>query len=175
MEILEKISYFVIPTILTLVALVILFGKKSYFDSFLTGAKNGIKSAVSLLPTMCALIVAVSMFTASGACKIISDFLSPAFDFIGIPKEIFPLILTRPISGSASLATYGEILSTYGPDSFPSLCASVILASTDTFIYVICVYFSMTKITKTRHAMPIALFVSVFSIFLSCILCRLFF
>lgn len=175
MEILEKISYFVIPTILTLVALVIFFGKKNYFDSFLNGAKSGIKSAISLLPTMCALIVAVSMFTASGACLTISNFLSPVFDLIGIPKEIFPLILTRPISGSASLATYGEIMSTYGPDSFPSLCASVLIASTDTVIYVICVYFSVSKITKTRHALPIALFVSVVSIFLSCILCRLFF
>lgn len=175
MEMLEKISYFVIPTILTFVALIILFGKGDYFDSFLKGAKNGIKSAVSLLPTMCALIVGVSMFTASGACEIISNWLSPAFDFIGIPEEIFPLILTRPISGSASLATYGEIMSTYGPDSFPALCASILIASTDTVIYVICVYFSMSKIKKTRHAFPVAIFVSVFSIFLSCILCRLFF
>lgn len=175
MEIFEKISYFVIPTILTIVAIIILFGKKDYFESFLRGAKGGMKSAVSLLPTMCALIVGVSMFTASGACEIISTWLSPFFDFIGVPKEIFPLILTRPISGSASLATYGEIMSTYGPDSFPSLCASILIASTDTVIYVICVYFSTSKITKTRHALPVALFVSVFSIFLSCILSRIFF
>ncbi|MBQ7907548.1 MAG: spore maturation protein [Clostridia bacterium] len=175
MEILEKISYYILPFILLSVALIILFGKKDYFDSFLRGAAGGAKSAVGLLPTLCALIVGVSMLTASGAGELICQLISPLFDKIGIPKEIFPLLLTRPISGSASLATFGELLSQTGADSFPALCASLIMASSDTFIYVICVYFSQVKIRKTRHALPVAVFVSCLAVFLSCILCRLFY
>ncbi|MBQ8840183.1 MAG: spore maturation protein [Clostridia bacterium] len=176
MQIVEKSSFFVIPFILFVVGVIILFGrKKDYFDSFLTGAKNGATSAVSLLPTMCALIVGVSMFTGSGIGDFISEGLSPFFDRIGVPSEILPLILTRPISGSASLASLGEILSRYGADSYPALCASVIVASTDTVVYVISIYFAKSKLKKTRYALPIALFISVFSVFLSCILVRAFF
>ncbi len=176
MEIVERASFLVLPLILLVASFIILFNrKKDYFGSFLKGASEGALGAVKLLPTMCALIVGVSMFTGSGIGDFIADKLSPFFDKIGVPSEIFPLILTRPISGSASLATFGEILSTYGPDSFPSLCASIIMASTDTVIYVICIYFSSSQIKHTRFALPIALFISVLSVFLSCILARLFF
>ncbi|MBQ4584694.1 MAG: spore maturation protein [Clostridia bacterium] len=176
MEIVEKFSFLVLPLILLVASFIILLGKKKdYFSSFLKGATDGATSAVKLLPTMCALIVGVSMFTGSGISDFIAHILSPFFDKIGVPSEIFPLILTRPISGSASLATFGEILSSNGPDSYASLCASIIMASTDTVIYVICIYFSASRIKHTRHALPIALFISILSIFLSCILARLFF
>lgn len=174
MEIVRKISLFVLPCVVFLVALIILFGKKNYFSSFLTGAKSGFKGSISLLPSMCALIVSVSMFISSGAEKIISSFLSPLFDKIGVPSALFPLILLRPFSGSASIATYEEIISLYGADSFVGVCASVIMASSDTVIYVICMYFSTTKIRKTRHALPIALFISIFCVFLSCVVSRIF-
>ncbi len=174
MEIVRKISLFVLPLIVFLVALIVLLGRKNYFSSFLKGAKAGIRGATSLLPSMCALIVSVSMFVSSGAEKIISSFLSPFFDFIGVPSELFSLILLRPFSGSASLATFDEIITRYGVDSLVGICASVIMASSDTVIYVICMYFSTTKIRKTRHAMPIALFVSFFCVFLSCIISRVF-
>ncbi len=175
MEIFEKASAYVIPVLLLCVSLIVLFGKKDYFSSFLDGAKEGAKSSLGLLPTMCALIVGVSMLSASGASSFLASLLSPVLEFLGIPSEIFTLILTRPLSGSASIATFTDILNTLGPDSFGALCASVILASSDTVVYVICVYFSGSGIKKTRYALPVALFVSLFCVFLSCILCRVFF
>lgn len=175
MEIFERVSAYVIPTLILCVALIVLFGKGDYFSSFLDGAREGVKSSFSLLPTMCALIVGVSMLSASGASELIAGVLRPLLDLLGVPSEIFTLILTRPLSGSASIATFTDILNTLGPDSFGALCASVILASSDTVIYVICVYFSGSGIRKTRYALPVALFVSLFCVFLSCILCRVFF
>ena len=175
MEKIEFISSLAMPLIVFLVALIILFGKRDYFSSFIGGAKEGCKSAFSLFPTMCALIVAVSMFTSSGACDLIVEALAPFFSKIGLPSEIFPLILTRPISGSASMATFEEIMSKTGADSFASLCASIIMASSDTVVYVICVYFSTVPIKKTKYALPVAFFVSLFAIFFSTILCRIFF
>lgn len=175
MEILESISAYVIPLIVLGVGIIILFSKKDRFSSFLNGAKEGAKASINLFPTMCALIVGVSMLSASGAPLVLSKLLAPVFSLVGIPEDIFILILTRPISGSASIATFREILEKCGPDSFSALCASIIMASSDTVIYVICIYFSGSGIKKTRYALPVCLLVSVFCIFLSCIICRLFF
>ncbi len=174
MEIVRKISFFVLPSVVVLVALIILFGKKNYFSSFIRGAKNGIKSSFALLPSMCALIISVSMFISSGAERMISALLAPFFDKIGVPSALFSLIILRPFSGSASLAYFENLISKYSPDSFIGICASVIMASSDTVIYVICTYFSTTKITKTRHALPIALFVSFLCVFVSCFVSRIF-
>ena len=175
MEIIKAISSYIIPTVLVVASLIILFSKKDYFSAFLDGALGGAKSAVSLLPTMCALIVGVSMLSASGITDYLARLLKPVFSLVGIPSEIITLILTRPISGSASLATFTEIIKSCGADSIAGLCASVIMASSDTVIYVISVYFSTSKIRKTRHALPIALFISIFCVFLSCIVCNLIF
>ncbi len=175
MEIVNKLSYFILPTIIVLVALIILLGKKDYFSCFLKGAEKGAISAFKLLPTMCALIVGVNMLFASGATEILTRLFSPFLSFIGIPSDILPLILTRPLSFGASLASFTDIIDRCGVDSFPALCASVIMASTDTVFYVACVYFSGSNIKKTRYFIPVAVFVSFFSVILACILCRLFF
>ncbi|MBR2024818.1 MAG: spore maturation protein, partial [Clostridia bacterium] len=132
-------------------------------------------SSINLLPSMCALIIGVNMLCASGLTDYLTKLLAPIFDKIGVPSEIFPLIIVRPLSFGASLATFNDIIERCGVDSFPSVCASIILASTDTVFYVACVYFADTKIKKTRYFLPVALFVSLFSIFLSCILARTFF
>jgi spore maturation protein B len=114
------------------------------------------------------------MLTSSGLCDYLCQLLAPAFKLLGIPVEIFPLILLRPFSGSASIATYKEIMTKYGPDSFASICASIIMASSDTFVYVICMYFSLSKIKKTRYALPVCAFISLLCVFLSTVISRLF-
>ena len=174
MEIVKKISLFVLPCVVILLAFIILFGKKNYFASFLRGAKSGITSSFNVLPTMCALIVSISMFLSSGVEPVITEALLPVLGFLGIPAEIFPLILLRPFSGSASLATFEGILEKYGADSLAGLSASIIMASSDTVIYVICIYFSTVKIRKTRHALPISLLVTAFCILLSVFVSRVF-
>ncbi len=166
---------YILPFIVFLVCLIILFSKKDYFSCFLRGAKNGLNGAINLLPSMCALIIGVNMLLASGATDFLTKLLAPLFDRLGVPGDIFPLIITRPLSFGASLATFTDIVSRCGVDSFPAICASIIMSSTDTVFYVSCVYFSTSEIKKTRYFLPVALFVTVISIFLSCILARIFF
>lgn len=170
----EFISSLIIPVIVTAAGLVMLSGTK-YFDSFICGAKNGLKTAVGLLPTLAALVVAVSMLNASGAVDFVSSLISPAVSAIGVPEELLPLLLTRPVSGSASTAVFSSLLEKYGADSFSALCASVIMGSSDTMIYVITVYFSAAGVKKSRYAFACAAAVMLFCIFFSCLLCRLFF
>ncbi len=171
----DIISSLPMPLILAAVGMILLFGKKDRFDSFLVGARQGLETAVQLLPTLCALIVGVSMLTASGAVELLSYLLSPLFNAVGVPADILPLLLTRPFSGSASTASFVELLERVGADSFPALCASVIFATSDTMVYIISVYFSSVGIKRSRAALPIATAVMLFCIFFSCFLCRVWF
>ena len=171
----DIISALPMPLILAIVGLILLFGKKDRFDSFLSGARQGLQTAVQLLPTLCALIVGVSMLNASGAVEMLSYLLTPLVNAVGIPAAFLPLLLTRPFSGSASTASFVELLERVGADSFAGLCASVIFATSDTMVYIISVYFSSVGIKRSGSALPIATAVMLFCIFFSCFLCRLWF
>ena len=168
------ISSFALPVIITVFSLILLKTKNGH-DAFFKGAMDGIKSSFSIMPSICLLVIGIRMLTASGALDILSKILDPVFVFLKIPVGLLPLVLTRPLSSAASVAAYEDIISKFGIDSFEALCGAVIMGSTDTAIYVISVYFSTVKIRKTRHALPCALIVSVFSVFLACAVCRLFF
>ena len=172
---LETISALAMPLVAVLVGLIMMIGKKDYFAAFTRGAMEGLKTAVRLLPTLCALLTAISLLNASGAVEMIAGWLAPAAGAIGVPQELLPLLLTRPFSGSASTAAFTDLLSRVGPDSFAGLCASVIFGSSDTVVYVITVYCSSVGIRRTRWAFPCAFAVMLFCIFFSCFLCRIWF
>ena len=177
----ENIAAWVIPFVILLAALPMLSRKKDYFAAFVKGAENGLRSAVRLLPVMIALMTALSMLRASGALSWLSTALSHPASVLGIPAEILPLLITRPVSGSASTAAYAALLEQYGPDSFPALCASVLMGSSDTMIYILSVYFSATAISPgggvrhTRHAFPATIFLMIAMVFIACFVSRLFF
>lgn len=171
----DFISSLILPAIILFAAFMMFFGKKDYFGAFCSGAKCGLSTSVKLLPSLCAIMVALRMFSVSGAVDLFTDLLSPIGEKIGVPSEIFPLLITRPVSGSASNGAFAELIENFGPDSFPSLCAAILMGSSDTMIYVIAVYFSGVGVQKTRHAFPVAATVMIFCIFFSCFICRLFF
>ncbi len=171
----ETLSTLAMPLVVVAVGLLFLFGKRNYFDAFLKGAEEGLRTAVHLLPTLTALVVAISMLNASGFVELLSGALSPFAQCIGIPSELLPLLLTRPFSGSASTAAYNALLSRVGADSLAGLCASVIFGSSDTVVYIISVYFSSIGVRRTRWAFPCAFAVMLFCIFFSCFFCRLWF
>ena len=172
---LEYISSLAIPFVICIAGCFMLFGKKEYFESFTMGAKDGLKTALSILPTLIALMVSINMLNASGITLLLADRISPIFETLGVPTELLPLLITRPISGSASTAAYSSLLENYGADSFIALCASVIMGSSDTILYIISVYFSYVGIKKSRYAIPTAIAVMLFCIFFSCFICRIWF
>lgn len=142
----ERISAGIIPAILALCGVLILTSKKPLFDAFIAGAKRGFSTAVELFPTLCVLICAVSMFSSCG----ITDALAGLLAKIGIPDGLAPFLLMRPVSGAASTAMLTDIFSNQGADSPAGLAASVIMASSDTMIYVISVYQSAAGIRRSR-------------------------
>ncbi len=142
------------------IAVVIIFGiikKVPLFDAFTDGAREGIKTLLGVAPTLVGLITAVDMLKASGAIDILCDFISPAAELLGFPKEIVPMILLRPVSGGGSTALLTGIYKECGADSFAGLCASVLAGSTETTFYAIAVYYGSVGVKKIRHTLPAAL------------------
>ncbi|MDY3846529.1 MAG: spore maturation protein [Eubacteriales bacterium] len=167
----EKFSLIMIPLLVAAVAVAMARPKKDGFSDFTVGAKNGIELTFRILPTMVLLTVAVKMVTASGLADFIAELLYPVGEKLGIPKELMPLIVMRPVSGSGSSAVLMDIFDRHGVDSFAGICASVLFGSSETIIYVISVYFGSIGVKKTRYAIPCAFAVMLLCIILTCAVC----
>lgn len=150
-------SNYVIPFFIAIIMIIGLAKKVDVFTEFTEGAKENLKSSVSVLPSLIALMTAIGMFKASGALELISTAISPLTNFLGFPEECIPLAIIRPISGSGALAVFENILTDVSPDSFAGRVASVIIGSTETTFYTIAVYYGITKVKKTRQALPASL------------------
>lgn len=148
-----------------------LWKKVDCFGTFREGAKNGIETAIQIIPAMVGLMVAISVFRASGAMDFVIDWLKPVARALGIPTEILPMAFLRPISGSASLAMLKDIFQTVGPDSLAGRIASVMMGSTETVFYTVAIYLSAVGIKKTGYIVPVALFCSFFGFVLACVVC----
>lgn len=156
--------------ILIFLVVVIIFGlkeKKNLFELFVQGAYDGVKVVWELFPTLLALLVAVGMLNSSGVIEFISNLLLPIFSFIGIDKELIPLILLRPISGSTTTAVATGIMQKNGVDSIVGLIASTIMGSTETTIYVVALYTSKIKIKNVKEVICIGLLADFIGIFIS--------
>lgn len=147
----------IIPICIAGVALFASFRRVDVYDAMMTGAGDGVKTVMRIFPALVGLLTAVSMLRASGAITLLSQALAPIFERIGIPTELLPLMLTRPISGSAALGVGAEIMGVYGTDSYLGRVAAVMLGATETTFYTIAVYFAAAGITRTRYAVPAAL------------------
>ncbi len=148
---------YIVPLLLLAASAVALGKRENTYELLLSGAADGLKLLLSLIPPLVLLLTAVTMLRASGAISIISDLFAPLLKFFGIPPETAMLVLIRPISGSAALAVGSELMVTHGVNSTIGRTAAVMLGSTETTFYVISVYFGAAGIRKTRYAIPAAL------------------
>lgn len=148
---------YIVPVLLFFAAALALGRRENAYNLLLDGAADGLKLLVTLIPALVLLLTAVTMLRASGAMNIVSGFLSPVFQFFGIPPETAMLVLVRPISGSAALAVGADLMSQYGVDSLVGRTAAVMLGSTETTFYTISVYFGAAGIRKTRYTIIAAL------------------
>lgn len=153
----SNFGFYIIPILLFCIITAAILKKIPVFDTFLQGAAEGISSTFSIAPSLIGLITAVTMLKASGAIDMFANFISPASNFIGIPPQVVPLALLKPISGSGSIALLDNILKNYHPDSFIGRTASIISGSTETTFYILTVYFGCVGIKNSRHALVSAL------------------
>ena len=161
MVMINQISLFLIPLIIGGILLYATWKKIPTYEAFVEGGKEGIQLAFSLIPFLVGMMVAISIFRASGAMEYFVSLISPALQAIGIPPEIVPLALIRPISGTAALGLTTDLIATYGPDSFIGRLASTMQGSTDTTFYVLTVYFGAVGIKKMGDALKVGLLADV--------------
>lgn len=171
----EIINYFSVIAMPLVILIIIIYGfmeKNKVYDIFLEGAKDGVKVVVNIFPTLVGLFVAVGALRCSGILDIIINFLSPIIEFFKIPKEIMPLAILRPISGSASMAIATDIMTNYGVDTKIGKIASTIMGSTETTLYTIAVYTSCVNVKKTRGILIAALAGDIIGMIVSVIICN---
>ena len=165
----------IIPII---ILFVICYGMKSgikVYDCFVEGAKEGLTVCYRIFPYLLAMIVAVSVFRESRALDFIIGMLSPVVKLIGLPSELIPLVLVKPLSGSGALGIYMEIIKNYGPDTYIGRVASIIMGSTETIFYTITIYFGAVGIKKIRHTLWAAIMADLVAIIMAVTLARVMF
>ena len=146
-----------VPLIMAGVALYAAGRRVDVYSALVDGAGAGLGVMARIVPALIALLTAVYMLRASGALELAARALAPVLTRLGIPPETVPLLLVRPVSGSAALGVGAELIQTYGPDSTVGRTAAVMLGSTETTFYTIAVYFGAAGVRRTRHAVPAAL------------------
>ena len=164
---------YLVPAILLSTFVISAVKKIDLLESFSLGIKEAISLTIKLVPNLVAVFVAISLMQQSGVSSFLASAVSPIFSYLGIPKELLELIILRPLSGSGSLAILESIYANYGVNSYLSVCASIIMGSSETIFYVVSVYFSGEENKKTGLAIPIALFSSFIGVIVACALARL--
>lgn len=165
---------FVMPAFACIIVVFGLTKKVPVFDIFLKGAKEGMQILYSIAPTIIGLVFAVDLLRSSGAIDAICTFVEPAADFLGFPKEIVPMVLLRPVSGSGSTALLTSLYEDCGPDSFAGRVASVLAGSSETTFYAIAMYFGCIKVKKIRHTLFAAIIADITAAVMSVLTVRLY-
>lgn len=168
----DLVSSWAIPFMLLTIPLYALFKRVPVYETFVEGAEEGLTTAVKIVPFLVGMLVAISVFRASGAMDVICNLLTPILKPLGVPSEIMPLALMRPLSGSGVMAMASELMKAQGVDSFLGRLASTLQGSTDTTFFILTVYFGSVGIKKYRYAIITGLLADISGLIASIYICN---
>ena len=174
-SLITAISAWAIPVMIVLIPLYAAYRKVPVYESFTEGAKEGFDTAIRIIPHLVGMMAAISIFRASGAMDMLIGFVAPLFSRLGVPADVLPLALLRPITGAGSLAYTTDLMKTFGPDSFVAQIAATVQGSTDTTLYVLTVYFGAVGIRKAGYALKVGLISDLVGFFAAVAVCYLIF
>lgn len=144
-------KFWLLPALIFLIVLFGIYNRVPVYETAVEGAKEGFHLAVTIIPFLVIVLVAIGMCKASGMFSLLSSFVEPLSGFFGIPAEAVPMAIIRPLSGTGAFALMSEIVVS-NPDSYQSFVASVMMGSTETTFYVLAVYFGAVGVFKFRYA-----------------------
>lgn len=171
-EILNLVSIWILPAIILIILINAFIKKVPVYEAFTEGAKEGFSLSVKIIPYLVAIMAAVSMLRASGAIEWIAEILKTPLEYFNIPADTLPLMLTRSLSGGATLGVFSDIVEANGANSYAASLAAVITGSSETTFYVLSVYFGAVGIKKFRHAVLAGVFADIIGIVAAIIVCR---
>lgn len=165
---------YIIPLLIIFLLIYSTTKKQDNYKIFVKGAQKSLPLLFEIFANIVAIFIIIELFKESGISNYLQKIFTPILQFLGIPKQLCELIILKPFSGSGTLAILSDIFTNYGVDSYIGRCASVIVTSSETVFYVTSIYFSKTKVKNLSYAIPLALFVTIFSCILACLFCRIF-
>lgn len=171
-QIMNLLSLWALPAILLLILTMGLAKKVPIYETFTTGAKDGFKVAVNIIPYLVAIIVAISMFRASGIIEMLEQTLSGILSRIHVPADVIPIMIVRSLSGSAALGVFSDIANTLGPDDYATKLSAIMVGSSETTFYVLAVYFGAVGISKLRYALLVGLLADFIGIVAAVCVCN---
>lgn len=175
LSVLSTVSRWAIPFLLLVIPIYGLFKRLPVYETFVEGAEEGFYTAIKIIPFLVGMLVAISVFRASGAMDILIHALMPLMHKLGSPAEVMPLALMRPLSGSGALGLATELIKNYGPDSLIGRMASVMQGTTDTTFFVLTVYFGSVGIKRYKYALITGLSADITGLIASIYVCNLLF
>jgi len=147
---LASICSAIVPLFISIVIIVGMIEKLDVFSLFVDGVNEGLRIAIKILPSVLAITIAISLLNETMAIEYFMGPLTIAIEKLKIPQAIIPLIILRPLSGSASTSVVIDIFTKFGPDTIEGTMASIIMASSETTFYVIAVLLGSAGIKKAR-------------------------
>ena len=169
----QYITKSIIPIIVFIIITYGMFKGRKVYDWFVEGAKDGLKVCMNIFPYLLAMILAVHIFREAKLLDMLNNLISPISGLIGLPKEVVPLVLVKPLSGSGAMGIFTDILKNYGPDTAIGLISSVIMGTTETIFYTVTVYFGAVKIKKTRHTVWAAVMADMTAIIMAILMVKI--
>lgn len=166
------ISLWALPAIILLILTMGIFKKVPIYEVFTDGAKDGFKVAINIIPYLVAIMVAISMFRASGIIELIGQALAPVLSYLNVPADTIPIMIVRSLSGSAALGVFSDIAHNLGPDDYATKLSAVMVGSSETTFYVLAVYFGSVGISKLRYAVLIGLLADFIGILAAIFVCN---
>jgi spore maturation protein SpmA len=167
------LSLLAVPFLLVFFPLYAALRGVKVYEEFVEGAKEGFSVALRVIPFLVAILVAIGMFRGAGGIEALKSVLAPLLTPLGFPPDLLPMVLVRPLSGSATTGLFVEIVQRLGPDALITRMAGTIFGSTETTFYVIAVYFGSVAVRRTRHAVAAGLIADLAGVVASVIVCRI--
>lgn len=171
-SLMNLISLWALPAIILLILTMGLFKKVPLYETFTEGAKDGFKVAVNIIPYLVAIIVAISMFRASGIIEMIGNALKPLLAHFNVPADTIPIMIVRSLSGSAALGVFSDVAHNAGPDAYATKLSAVMVGSSETTFYILAVYFGAIGISKLRYALIVGLLADFIGILTAILVCN---
>lgn len=157
MSAMAHLSDVIIPVLIFFIVGYGYVSRVKVYETFLKGAKDGLKIVVDIVPTLIGLMMAVGMLRASGFFDMLGGVLGPVTEKVGLPAQLMPLLVVKMFSSSAATGLVLDIFKTSGPDSYAGMLTSILMSCTETVFYTMSVYFLAAKVTKTRYTLAGAL------------------
>lgn len=157
MKVLLYLSEFIVPLVAFFIIVYGLIRKNKVYESFIDGARDGLKTVAQILPTLIGLMVGVKVLRASGFLDWFAGLAGQLTQKIGVPASVVPIIIVRLFSSSAATGLCLDVFQNYGTDSYAGFLTSVLMSCTETVFYTMSVYYMAAKVTKTRWTLAGAL------------------